>query len=103
MRCPNVVPQGIDMNLRTWLQFLRDDVGQMEKASPFETRVVDTVSGKTSQVRSPQGNGYVGAIPVAYSSPLDILTIDQRADGGLDIYAEFVGARQQITFILVKR
>ena len=102
MRCPTVVPQGIDMNLRTWLQFLRDDVGQMEKVSPFDTRKITIVSGRSVQITN-QGNGYVGAIPIAYPQTLNVLTVTQRGDGGLDIYAEFSGTQQEVTFLVVKR
>jgi hypothetical protein len=102
MRTPTVVPQGIDMNLRTWLQFLRDDVGQMEKSSPFENRKITIVSKKKTTVNN-QGNGYVGALPIAYAQTLDVLTVTPREDGGLDIYAEFSGTQQEVTLLLVKR
>ncbi len=74
----------------------------MEKTSPFETRKATLINGKTTQLNN-QGNGYVGAIPISYTITLDVLTIAQRQDGGLDIYAQFTGTQQEVTFLVVKR
>jgi hypothetical protein len=74
----------------------------MEKVSPFDTRKVTIVSGRSVQITN-QGDGYVGAIPIAYPYTLNVLTVTQRQDGGLDIYAEFSGNQQEVTFLVVKR
>lgn len=103
MKTPLIPPQGLDFNLRNWLQFLREDVGVIAKTiMSLETRTISVKSGSTAQINN-QGNGYVGAIPISYTLTLDVLTLRQRQDGGLDVYAEFSGASQDITFLLVKR